>query len=308
MNAPVKVAVFVTALAVVFGGALLAGRQFGPVGNDSAGSKHHGTGGDQASAKHDDIPGGLMISQNGYTLRLDKSQLAAGKARQLAFTVGGPDGKPVTDYDVQHEKQLHLIAVRRDFGGFQHVHPTRDEHGTWSVPLDLTPGTWRIFADFKPSDGPAAVLGADLAVPGEVPAAPERPEKKVAQVGDYTVSVGGRLVAGEHSMLNLAVSKDGRAVTDLQPYLGAYGHLVALRAGDLAYLHVHPDGSPGDGKTAAGPDVEFGAEVLSAGRYHLFFDFQHDGAVRTAELTLDASAPADGGGPASGHDAGTHSH
>ena len=42
-------------------------------------------------------------------------------------------------------------------------------------------------------------------------------------------------------MLTLTVTKDGQPVTDLQPYLGAYGHLVALRAGDLAYLHVHPE-------------------------------------------------------------------
>ena len=46
-------------------------------------------------------------------------------------------------------------------------------------------------------------------------------------------------------------------MTDLQPYLAAYGHLVALRQGDLAYLHVHPDGEPGDGRTKAGPDIVF---------------------------------------------------
>ena len=85
-------------------------------------------------------------------------------------------------------------------------------------------------------------------------------------------------------MLKLSVAKDGRPVTDLQPYLGAYGHLVALRGGDLAYLHVHPDGEPGDGKTSPGPDVEFGAEVPSVGSYHLYLDFKHDGVVRTAEF------------------------
>ena len=41
----------------------------------------------------------------------------------LAFTVIGPDGQPVTAYDEQHERDLHLIVVRRDLTGFQHVHP-----------------------------------------------------------------------------------------------------------------------------------------------------------------------------------------
>jgi hypothetical protein len=52
-----------------------------------------------------------------------------GKSRLVKFTMNGPDGEPVTDYAVKHEKELHLIAVRRDFTGFQHVHPERDANG-----------------------------------------------------------------------------------------------------------------------------------------------------------------------------------
>ena len=81
--------------------------------------------------------------------------------------IDGPDG-PVTAYDVEHEKRLHFIAVRRDFTGFQHVHPVLDADGTWSTDLDLTPGQWRVFADFKPTGAEAVTLGADLSVPGQV--------------------------------------------------------------------------------------------------------------------------------------------
>jgi hypothetical protein len=109
-------------------------------------------------------------------------------------------------------------------------------------------------------------------------------------VDGYTVELIGGLVAGEHSMLKLRVTHDGRPVTDLQPYLGAYGHLVALRGGDLAYLHVHPEGEPGDGTTKPGPEVEFGVEVPSNGTYHLYLDFKHDGVVRTAGFQLAAKA------------------
>ena len=79
------------------------------------------------------------------------------------------------------------------------------------------------------------------------------------------------------------MTRDGAPVTDLQPYLGAYGHLVALRDGDLAYLHVHPDES-----TAAGPEVRFFAEVPSTGRYHLYLDFRHGDRVRTARFVVTA--------------------
>ena len=77
-------------------------------------------------------------------------------------------------------------------------------------------------------------------------------ETRTVHVDDFTVTVAGDLVAGRDARLTLSVIKDGKPVTDLEPYLGAYGHLVALREGDLAYLHVHPDGEPGDGRT--GPD------------------------------------------------------
>ena len=79
----------------------------------------HGGGAETAA----EIPGGLMVSEDGYTLRLADDAAAPGRDVPIAFTIEGPDGHPVTEYDVEHEKQLHLIVVRRDFTGFQHVHP-----------------------------------------------------------------------------------------------------------------------------------------------------------------------------------------
>jgi len=75
-----------------------------------------------------------------------------------------------------------------------------------------------------------------------------------------------------------------------QPYLAAYGHLVALHDGDLAYLHVHPDGSPGDGTTTPGPRIAFHTTARSAGTYRLFLDVQHAGVAGTAVFTIQAGA------------------
>jgi hypothetical protein len=176
----------------------------------------------------------------------------------------------------------------------------------------LTPGDWRLFADFTPTGGPGLTLGSDVAVAGDYqPQALPAPARE-AEVGDYRVTLAGQLAAGEESELALTVTRNGQPVTDLEPYLAAYGHLVALRSGDLAYLHVHPTGSPGDGTTEAGPQVSFAATAPSAGDYRLFFDFQHGGVVRTAELTVTAqqagssSPPADA--TAGGPDAAGHQH
>ena len=210
----------------------------------------------------------------------------------MAFTIEGPDGNPVTEYDVEHEEDLHLIAVRRDFSGFQHVHPEMAGDGTWTTSLDLTAGQWRLFADFKATGAEAVTLGNDLAVRGNYrPAEPPTTDSLTSTVDGYTVTLDGDLTAGEEAKLTLSVTRDGEPVTDLEPYLGAYGHLVALRAGDLAYLHVHPEGVPGDGKTEPGPDVVFFAEVPSRDRYHLYLDFKHEGVVRTAAFTVTGFEP-----------------
>ncbi|WP_408897412.1 hypothetical protein ACJ5H2_21155 [Nocardioides sp. R1-1] len=298
MNTPARLAGFAAAAAAVFGLALVGGRVVGPVADEPA-EDGHGAHADRTpltpATGRTEIPGGLMVAQDGYTLTLDADRAAAGADVPVSFTITGPDGVPVTSYEVQHEKQLHLIAVRRDFTGFQHVHPTLDD-GTWSTDLDLTPGTWRLFADFKAAGGEALTLGADLAVDGAFEAAAPLEETRTALVDGYQVTLEGDLTAGADARLTLSVSKDGRPVTDLQPYLGAYGHLVALRAGDLAYLHVHPDGEPGDGATEPGPDVVFHTAVPSNGTYHLYLDFQHDGVVRTAAFTVTAggnAAPAE---------------
>ncbi|TMR95735.1 hypothetical protein [Nonomuraea basaltis] len=305
MNTAAKLGSYVLGLAVVFGGALGVGNAVGPVGTPpaqdhaamatmatpeaGAGHGEHAT--EQAKS---DTPGGLQVSENGYTLNPLTDAIKPGEPTDFRFTVTGPDNKPVTDYEIEHDKKLHFIVVSRDLGSFQHVHPEMTPDGVWSVKLTLPgAGAYRAFADFAPTGGSALTLGADLSVAGDYKSQALPQASRTATVDGYTVTLDGELTPGQSSKLTLKVSNDGKPVTDLQPYLGAYGHLVALRARDLAYLHVHPDGEPGDGTTKAGPEIVFYAEVPSVGDYRLFLDFQHEGKVRTADFTLGAGQRTD---------------
>jgi hypothetical protein len=301
MNTPAKLGAYVLGLVVVFGGALGAGRVVGPTATPApvqdhsamatpAASDGHGGHETAAATAQNDTPGGLQVSDSGYTLN-PLTTIKAGEPTDFRFTVSGPDARPVTDYQVEHDKKMHFIVVSRDLASFQHVHPEMTADGTWSVKLTLPKaGAYRAFADFVPAGGSGLTLGADLLVGGDYKPRALAEVSRTATVDGYTVALQGDLVPGRSSKLTLSVSKDGKPVTDLQPYLGAYGHLVALRAGDLAYLHVHPDGAPGDGKTTAGPEITFYAEVPSGGGYRLFLDFQHEGKVRTADFTAQAGA------------------
>lgn len=299
MSTPVRVLAFLAALVAAFAVALGVGTAVGPI-EGPAPAEHagdagdvHGAGDGGGDGGHEaepvGLPAGLSVSEGGYTLRLSRATAEAGARQRVEFHVEGPDGAPVTAYDVDHGKRLHLIAVRRDLSGYQHVHPVLAGDGTWSTRLDLSPGSWRIFADFNPTGGVGTTLGADLSVGGSYRPAGEMADSRTARVGDYTVTLDGELEPGTASEVTLTVSRDGEPVTDLKPYLGSYGHLVALREGDLAYLHVHPEGAPDDGSTPPGPGITFVAEVPTSGRYRLYLDFRHDGVVRTAELAVTSA-------------------
>jgi hypothetical protein len=263
---PVKVAVFVVGLAAVFAAAFGIGALVDP---DTEPVAEH-------SSDHDgaDPHGGHEMSMApAVHLALTQRSYDPGD-QDVSFQVQGADGTPVTAYDVKHEKQLHLIVLgTRELTDFQHVHPTMAADGTWSVRLRLQPGTsYRMYADGS-TGGADFLATADVFTTGGHPAPQPLPEPATTdQVDGYTVELDQA-----DGSAALRVSKGGQPVA-LEPYLGALGHLVVIRADDLSYLHVHP---------AEGATPVFAVSGLAPGRYRYFFDFKVDGVVRTAAFTVD---------------------
>lgn len=330
MRTAPRLAAFGAGLLVVLGGSYAVGAtvvpasvveawgERAPSGNDD----QHGTGGTDGTDSHgghgdhgETAVGGLAAAANGYELTDLAAPTAPGTPGTLGFRLLGPDGAPLTDYDESHERDLHLVVVRTDGQGFRHVHPTLAADGTWSLPWTWdTAGSYRVIADFVPAGGETTTLGATVEVGGEV--VPSRPlgEVRTARVGSLVVRLEGDLaVGGSGGELVAHVERDGEPVTTLEPYLGAFGHLVALRQSDLGYLHVHPEGDAPAPDDRAGPDIAFHATAPTAGRYLLYLDVVVDGQVHTAPFVLDAGAgehdtgehDSDHGGEEHGHD---HQH
>jgi hypothetical protein len=230
--------------------------------------------------------GGLTVSSADFRLVPAATAFPAPSPRQpFRFTVQTAAGTPVTDFAVVHDKRLHLIVVRRDLSGYQHVHPELAPDGTWSTELALpTAGAWRVYADFTATTAAgtqsATTLGVDLSVGGDYTAAPLPDATAVAEAGGFEVEMAGTPALGSVQPMIFTVRRGGTAVAP-ERYLGANGHLVVLREGDLGYVHVHPED-----RLTADDAVKFWLAAPSRGRYRAFFDFQVDGAVHTAAYTI----------------------
>ncbi len=218
---------------------------------------------------------GLAVSEDSHTLNLARTTAAPGKRFELGFQIVDAEGQTVRAFDVEHTKRMHLIVARRDLTGFQHLHPTQAPDGSWSVRMKLDdPGVYRVFADFSTGREPRT-LGADLTVDGDARSrALPTPVESVSVDGLEVALTSAQADAGQEAELTYVVTRDGRPVA-IEPYLGARGHLVALREGDLGFLHVHPDADR----------LRFMSEFPSAGRYRLFLQFKTGGRVHTAAFT-----------------------
>ena len=256
-------------------------RRSGPTPNEEPETAEHSE--TTSAAEHGTEPRalrGLAIAEDGLRILVDDPELRRGREETVRLRIVDQAGETVRDFDVEHEKRLHLILARRDLTGFQHLHPEQSADGSWTTRVRLDEaGSYRLFADFS-HDGEARTLATDLRVDGAADLRPlPAPSATAVSDGGYDVRLdAGDARPGQEADLRFTITKDGAPV-ETEPYLGAGGHLVALRDGDLAFLHVHP----------MDDSVRFAATFPTEGRYRLFLQFKHDGRVQTVAFTQEVS-------------------
>jgi hypothetical protein len=206
------------------------------------------------------------FESNGYRLVTD------GVVGDTAtFHLESADGTTVTSFDVAHGALLHTIVIRPDLSGFQHIHPDIAADGRWQVVLDQ-PGRWHVVFESTPSGSSSSVVVAanfddeQVVEPTPLPA----PDDEVEVHGLRVTRTG---------LTFSVVNTDGSQSLDLEPYLGQPAHLVAIREGDLAYVHLHPQMDMVGG-------FMFGTDLPQAGTYRVFLQFGHAGEVLTVPFTV----------------------
>jgi hypothetical protein len=232
--------------------------------------------------------------------------IRAGRPFRLMFTIRHPETRAVVrTFAAVHEKQYHLFVVSHDLEYYDHIHPEQQPDGSWVVDLTVPkPGYYKLFSDFLPVGGSPQVVPQLIVTTGNAgdleSARPHLPPADSFEqtAGSMHVSLtlpAGRLVAGLEEKLHyrIADTKTGQPVTDLQPYLAAYGHALVLSEDTMEYVHAHPVELLPDKieDAAGGPDLTFKALLPKPGRYRVWTQFKRNGIVSTARFTVTAASP-----------------
>lgn len=240
---------------------------------------------DHAGSEHVAKLAGSRIDVKG------KNDLKTGNI-ELSFKLYGEDGHNFgpNDLKIMHEKKLHLLLVRDDMTNFQHLHPEY-VGDSWTVKTSISnQGKYQMYADIAPVEEEPSVLRVPLTIGGETrnAQAPIPNADWSAQDGEYTakLTIDQPLKTKETKQWTFTVTQNGQPVTNLKPYLGAYGHVVELRHTDPDdFFHVHPvtENQPTDGK------VVFEGTFPVKGRYTLYAQFNINGSVKTFPITVDVN-------------------
>ena len=227
-----------------------------------------------------------MPTQRKLVVGTDPSQPQTGSATKLVLQIQDDDGTPIKKFDLLHEKLVHLIVVREGLDEFAHLHPEVDASGMITTEFAFPKaGKYRLFADHQPQGQSPGLAVGELNVAGEFAAGdslkPDLPGN--VTVDDVTVRVTLKSATSETTVRFEFVNADGEPITNLQPYLGAMGHLVVISADGRDYVHAHP---LSEGQTAPDGTVEFAAHFPKSGLYKAWGQFQRGGKVFTVPGVL----------------------
>ncbi|MEK4111770.1 hypothetical protein MHH92_16085 [Paenibacillus sp. FSL M7-1414] len=216
------------------------------------------------------------------------SDVKANENSHLTIQITDVDGNPVNEFEMGHEKRMHLIVVSKDLSYFNHIHPDFKSDGKFVIETSFPAGgEYKILADFVPKGGASTTPSEWVNVGG-----PEKAQEPVQADSNLIKEVDGKKIELSLSTkktnedvnltFNIMDAKTDEGINNLEQYLGAVGHVVILSEDAEQYLHVHPTE-----EKATGPKAEFMTSFPHSGIYKIWGQFQHDGEVFTVPFVVD---------------------
>ena len=260
-----------------------------------------------ANANTNAIPGLNGDWTKRYTVSYNNpTNIQANQDTTLRFTIYDAEtGSPVSLFRVLYAKQMHCIIVDSRLQYFHHIHPTQESSNSFAVTTQFPQdGVYHVYITFQPFGGIEQQVGFTQVVGSSTSAVGIPATQKVDSVtektfGDYTVDMDthGTLQANLMSVGQQVISfsvkdaKTKKPITNLKPYLSAFGHLTMINEESYYFIHVHPYSLITPQPDAnGGPTVDFLPIGIygpfKPGVYRVFAEFNPDNKLFTADFTV----------------------
>lgn len=205
-------------------------------------------------------------------------------------------GVPVLPTDLRevHTQKIHLLIIDQSLSDYHHEHPQPGKaYGEYTFSFTpQKPGPYRIWADVQPYlTGIQEYAFAEMAAPTTGERLTDTAESLTATADGvrYKLSFDSPSIkSGEPASGKLQITREnGTPITDLEPVMGAFAHLVAFHSDGKTVLHIHPKGTrqlaPND---RGGPTLEFQFYSTKPGFFRLFSQTQVGGEQKFARFGL----------------------
>jgi hypothetical protein len=220
-------------------------------------------------------------------LRTIPSAPDAGQPAVLQFLVHDPwKNRPVSNYNVVHERFFHTFVVSEDLAFFEHGHPRLVADGVFQYPIVFAKtGMFRVLGDYYPAGATPQLTSDTVFVPGATRSTPvnlgrDYSPKAAENLRVSFATIPEHPVATARTQLRFVVD----APEGLERYLGAWGHMLAASNDLIDMMHEHPLLADG------GPRVEFEIVFPRPGAYRLWVQFQSNGVVNTVHFDVPVGA------------------
>lgn len=221
--------------------------------------------------------------------KISSQTLKANEKIPIAIFIKDKSNKPITKFDTVHEKLMHLIIVSKDLSYFSHIHPQYKGNGEFNITTTFPAGgDYQLIAEVTPhgaGDNSVEKHWLHIAgpVPATVPLVPDRSLTKVVDGLKVTLAFDHIMTDMNLNMtFTLRDAATNKPINNLQPYLGAMGHAVAISKDLKTYLHIHPLTV-----TGKGPKVTFMTYFPKKGVYKIWGQFQYENRVIVAPFVVN---------------------
>jgi hypothetical protein len=219
-------------------------------------------------------------------LRLDPPAIEAGEPVELQFEILDPrDNKRAREFSVVHDKLFHLLYVSNDLEVFRHEHPVLGDDDIFRHQTVFPkPGAYRLLADFYPTSATPQLIPVTVTTKGFEQSLEESigrlgPNRAPQRGENLTISLRTE-PAEPIAALKTLLFFELDTAEGLEPFLGAWAHMLSVSEDLVDMIHAHPAIADG------GPLIQMNVIFPRPGMYRVWIQVQRKGTVNTVSFTI----------------------